>query len=415
MSNRKRIVCFGPGPRFKGGISNFNTSLALALHEQGQHVHVVSWSQQYPFFIPRDFKDSVSKTAPLAEAAVPVHYLLDYNNPFSWWKTVRFIKNLKPDIVIIQWAITIQAFPLSFLAKRLKKAGIEVIFDVHNVVQKENSGLDAWLTKTGLRHASKYITHSELTIEELNALIPNHGISTLALYHPNYDLFTPKLDLDIEAEKRALGLNKHVFLFFGFIRKYKGLHHAIRAFHQLAQQRDDISLLICGESFWNTVDQTKWTTKLKKLIFGSLKKLFLASKSDEKDYRPLEIIQELGLEKEVVLVNTFIPNEAVHRYFQVSDAVVLFYEYATPSGIESLAYNFNKPILATAVDHFKTAIKDGVNGYLAEAENVEDMARVMAQFIEAPVSEANVRAYASRFTWENYARSILGVDLTPIH
>ena len=38
-----RIVCFGPGPQFKGGLANYNTSLAKAFSEfDNSEVHIVS-------------------------------------------------------------------------------------------------------------------------------------------------------------------------------------------------------------------------------------------------------------------------------------------------------------------------------------------------------------------------------------
>ena len=57
----EKIVLFGPGPQFKGGIANYNTSLAKALDALGHDVHIVSWTQQYPAIIPRDFIDRNSK------------------------------------------------------------------------------------------------------------------------------------------------------------------------------------------------------------------------------------------------------------------------------------------------------------------------------------------------------------------
>ena len=58
----KTVVAFGPGPRFKGGIANYNTSLAKALsRKEDVKVHIVSWTQQYPAIIPRDFIDRKSK------------------------------------------------------------------------------------------------------------------------------------------------------------------------------------------------------------------------------------------------------------------------------------------------------------------------------------------------------------------
>ena len=59
----KKIVVFGPGPQFKGGIANYNTSLAKAFdRNEDLEVHIVSWIQQYPAIIPRDFIDRKSKT-----------------------------------------------------------------------------------------------------------------------------------------------------------------------------------------------------------------------------------------------------------------------------------------------------------------------------------------------------------------
>lgn len=419
----KRIVCFGPGPKFKGGISNYNTSLAKAFDRLGvEEVHIVSWTQQYPAIIPREFVDKSSSLDFLEGTRVHVHYMTNYNNPFSWRETYNLIMALEPDIVIFQWAIAIQGIPMGRIARMLRKhEEIEVVFDLHFVVQKEHSSLDKRLTKYGIRNADTYITHAYRTVEELKALFPDRqftvnetgkrsgpgSTTVIKLYHPIYDLFQPDPEFDAAAEKEILGLRKHVFLFFGFIRKYKGLHNAIRAFAHMAKKRDDVSLLICGESFWNTLASRKFSTRLKKAVFGLAKKMFLNQKANEGEYSPLDLIRQLGIEDRVVVKNEFIPNEDVHRYFQVSDAVVLFYEFATPSGVESLSYNFELPILATAVGHFPETIQDGYNGYLAEPENIESMAGVLEKMIKHPIDRKNVKESTQMMSWENYARAIL--------
>ena len=45
--------------------------------------------------------------------------------------------------------------------------------------------------------------------------------------------------------------------------------------------------MVVGERFWNTVDQSKLSTKVKNAAFGTLKKLFLKKADDERDYDPL--------------------------------------------------------------------------------------------------------------------------------
>ena len=423
----RKIITIGPGPQFKGGIANYNTSLAKALDKQEDtEVHLVSWTQQYPAIVPRDFIDRKSKSDQFSGTDVKVHYLLNYNNPLTWQKTVQFIKNLKPDRVVIQWALTIQGIPLRYVARRLQKAGIQVYFDLHNVAQKENSNLDKWLTRRCICFSDTHIIHALKTLDELKELLPgkkfhlvqpgekefrekNHSdeIRVLKLYHPVYDMFSPDPSFDTEAFKTSLGLNKHVFLFFGFIRKYKGLHHVIEAFNLLSQQRDDVSLLIVGELFWKTLDRKKLSTRIKNAVFGLVKKLFLKKEDDEQNYRPIDLIKEYGIEEKVVAITEFVSNEDVHKYFQVSDVLTLFYLDPAPSGVASIAYNFGMPILATGVGHFPEIIKHGYNGYLAEPENPRSMAGIMLESINSPIPSENVFATSIEMSWANYASAIL--------
>jgi glycosyltransferase involved in cell wall biosynthesis len=422
-TKRKTIVCFGPGPMFKGGIANYNTSLAKAFDKlEDVDVHIVSWTQQYPAIIPRDFIDRKSKVDQLEGTGIKVHYITNYNNPASWKATVKLIKNLNPDKVIFQWAIAVQGIPLAYISKKLKKLkSAEVYFDLHFVVQKEGSALDTALTKRGIKHADAYIVHAYKTADELKALYPDkkfeviergakiagNGIKVLKLYHPVYDMFEPDLDFNVVNAKKEMKLNDHVFLFFGFIRKYKGLHNVIEAFSKVVRQRDDVSLLIVGESFWNTLDSRKLSTRIKNATFGVAKKIFLKKQDNERDYNPLALVEELNISDKVFIDNDFVPNEEVHKYFQVSDSIMLFYLTATPSGIESIAYNFNMPMLATSVGHFPETVKDGFNGYLAAPDNIESMAKAMIKSIEKPIDRNNVAATSKDLSWTNYANEIL--------
>jgi len=417
----KKIVIFGPGPQFKGGIANYTTSLAKALDKLGAEVYIVSWTHQYPSIIPRDFIDRSSKKNLLEETNIKVQYITNYNNPFSWNQTVNAIKQIKPNIAIFQWAISVQGLPMGFIADKLKRiCKCEIIFDLHVVAQKEVSAIDKAMLKYALSKPHTFIVHSFKTFEELKKIFPNQkfGITdnrspitdnkfVLKLYHPVYDMFTPDLNFDKEKVKKELGLRKHVFLFFGFIRKYKGLHNVIRSFAKLAKERDDVSLLVVGESFWNTLDTKKLSTKIKKSVFGFIKKLLIRRSDDESNYRPLDLIDELGIRDQVIVVNRYVGNEEVNKYFQVADCNVLFYLVATPSGVESIAYNFKLPSIATRVGHFPETIRHGYNGYLAEPENIESMYNVMKEFLLNPIPREHIDELAKNMSWENYAKAIL--------
>ena len=420
----EKIVCFGAGPMFKGGLANYNTSLAKALDaKEDVEVHIVSWTQQYPSIIPRDFIDRKSKADQLEGTRIKVHYITNYNNPISWRKTVELIKKINPSKMVIQWSIAVQGLPLGRMARLIKrKTNIEVIFDLHFVIQKENSKIDRIFTKYALSKADSFIVHSLKTGKELEMLFPEKKfyyvqkhkkltggseLQIIKLYHPVYNMFAPDPAFDIEKLKKEWGIKKYTFLFFGFIRKYKGLHNAIKAFAKLAEKRDDVTLLIVGESFWQTLDNKKFSTRVKQFVFKVAKSVFIKKDDDEKNYRPLDLIDELGIRDKVFLMNDFVPNEDVHKYFQLSDAILLYYLYATPSGVESIAYNFKLPILATAVGHFPETVKDGYNGYLAEAENIESMADTMEKIITRPIPGENIEESSREMSWSNYAGAIL--------
>jgi len=419
------IVCFGPGPKFKGGIANYNVSLAKAFDSLGHNTQIVSWSQQYPAIIPREFVDKKSKDDLLEGTNIKVKYLCNYNNPISWFQTAKYIKSLKPDFVIFQWAIAIQGLPMGRIINWLNRnTNTETIADLHFVIQKENSKVDQFFTKIGIGGTKNYAVHAKKTFDELKMLYPkqkfiwvnqNQGSTdkktktVIGLYPPVYKLFPIIESFDKELFKHKNNLKKHVFLYFGFIRKYKGLHNLIPAFAKLAQKRDDVSLIICGENFWNTLDNNKLSTKIKKAIFGTLKGFFIKSnKESEENYNPIKLVETLGIQDKVLINNEFVPNEEVHKYFQASDAVILFYEYATPSGVESLTYNFKLPALATKVGHFPETIKDGYNGYLAEPNDIDSMCAVMEKFLENPINTDNVVETAKDMSWENYAKALIG-------
>ena len=201
--NKIKVVIFGSGPKFKGGIANYNTSLAKALDKiPNVDVHLVSWSQPYPTIIPRDFVDKTSKMDFLKGTNVKVKYITNFNNPFSWRETYKYIMKLAPDIAVFQWAISVQGIPLRYIVGKLKKkTNVEIIFDLHFVVQKEESFIDKLLTKFALSKVDTYIAHAYKTAHELEDLFPNQEFfinetgervdhekkAIIKLYHPVYE------------------------------------------------------------------------------------------------------------------------------------------------------------------------------------------------------------------------------------
>jgi len=403
-------------------MANFNISLAKAFAmQEDTETHIVSWSHQYPFFIPRDFFDDKSQTGLLEKYGVTVHYTMNYNRFSTWQKTYETIVELNPDFVVIQWANPIQAFPISYLIRQIKaNTTYRVIADLHFVNRKEYAETVKRLTRYAIVFADAYVVHSYKTACELKELFPTvhfdliEGLDNVAdntdkpilkLYHPIYDMYTPDPAFNVALQKEQLHLRQYVFLFFGFITKYKGLHHAIAAFAELAKTRDDVSLLIVGESSWQAPKDRK-RDRLKRVFSRKLRAQFVSQRENEQNYHPLNMIEQLEISDKVTVINEFVPNEDVHKYFQVSDAIVLFYDTATASGVESIAYNFKLPIVATRVGHFPETVKDGVTGYLANPDDIASMTEAMLNIIEQPIPSENVETASQNMSWESYVNSL---------
>ncbi len=140
-------------------------------------------------------------------------------------------------------------------------------------------------------------------------------------------------------------------LFFGYVRKYKGLDILFDAFKLAIKNEPKLKLLVAGEFYDNPepyVDQ----------------------------------IKKLNIESDVKLFNQFIPNEEVQKYYMASDLVVLPYRSATQSGILNVAYGFNKPVLVTNVGGLSEFVVNEKTGLIVPPESPEEIAKGINKFFE---------------------------------
>ena len=132
-----------------------------------------------------------------------------------------------------------------------------------------------------------------------------------------------------------LNADDKVILFFGFIRKYKGLDLLLEAMADKRIQQEKIKLLVAGEFY-----------------------------EDEKMYQ--NIIQKYQLESTVILHNHFIQDNEVRYYLSACDSIVQPYRDATQSGVTPLAYHFEKPMIVTNVGGLPSMVEQEKSGLICE-------------------------------------------------
>ncbi|MCR4586627.1 MAG: glycosyltransferase [Lachnospiraceae bacterium] len=366
----KKIVVIGPVYPYKGGISHYTGLLVRALGKKYETV-CYSYSMQYPkLLFKREQKDYTNKSF----CAEDTKYEINTANPFNWGKSAGLIRAEKPDLVIISWWHPYFAPCYQGLTAHLK--GIPVAFLCHNVLPHERFPLDSVLTKATLKRAAFAIVHSEGDKEDLNRLLPEMKVCKQV--HPTYNAFKMK-DMPRGEARKILGLDEEspMILFFGYVRKYKGLDILINA---MSESRVRPKLYIVGD-------------------FGK----------DKEEY--LKLIEDKGIRDLVHIEDGYVPDTEVEKFFAAADLCVCPYRSATQSGIVQIAYGFGLPVIVTKVGGLPEVVDDGRTGYVVKPEDPEALiAAIDSYFSENRQAEfaENVRAESRRFSWDRMVETIEG-------
>jgi glycosyltransferase involved in cell wall biosynthesis len=167
-------------------------------------------------------------------------------------------------------------------------------------------------------------------------------------------------------------------LFFGFIRKYKGLSYLLDAMPEILKEFP-VTLLIVGD-FW-----------------------------DDKQ-KHIRQITELNLKSHVKIFDSYISNDEIAKYFSASDVVIAPYVTGSNSGVINLSYAFNKPVIATNVGEFSKLVIDGSTGYLVKPQNSQQIASAIIKFYKNSHGrkfKTGIKKLKKDLSWENLCKSII--------
>ena len=368
-----RIVLVGTSYPMRGGIAHYVALLYRKLVERGHEVKVLSFTRQYPtLFFPGKTQQDHSKEID----SVPSEPVLDSINPISWLKTYRRIRDFGADVVVFKYWMPFFAPSyacVAFLAKIF--GGSRTLFICDNIVPHEHRPGDTLLTRVVLSIVDTFIVQSDVVLADLLRFKPEARYELVA--HPVYESF--KSDLSREEARARLGftVEDKVALFFGYVRRYKGLNILLDAVGLLAE-KEAVKLLVVGEFY-----------------------------ESEKPYT--EQVERLGIRQHVRVVNEYVPNEDVGMYFVSADVVVLPYITATQSGILQIAYNFDRPVIVANVGGLAESVDEGRTGYVIPPGDSKALATALGRLFrdrEQVDFVGNVAAYKQRFSWDGMAEAI---------
>jgi glycosyltransferase involved in cell wall biosynthesis len=369
--SKRKVIIIGPAFPFRGGIANFNNALAQEYYDRGDEVILYSFTLQYPGFL---FPGTTQYESGEAPKNLKIKTLINSVNPFNWINVARKINAENPDYVIIRYWLPFMAPCLGTIARLLNKK-IKILAITDNVIPHEKRIGDTLLTRYFVKSCDAFLSLSASVLDDLSKF--TNTTYKKFIPHPIYNVFGDKIPKAKALENLGLNSEDKHLLFFGFVRKYKGLDLMLKAMGDSRIKAMGIKLIIAGE-FYD--DKTEYT----------------------------DLISDLGIAKNIIMKSDFIPANKVKDYFCAADMITQTYRTATQSGVTQIAYSFDRPMLVTDVGGLAEIVPHNKVGYVT-SQNPTEIADAIIDFYTNNKEEEfsdNTSLEKKRFSWKFFIEAL---------
>jgi glycosyltransferase involved in cell wall biosynthesis len=369
----KKIIVLSPAYPLRGGIAAFNERMALEIQKQGHDVQIYTYSLQYPSFL---FPGKTQLSPDPAPANLRIKVCVNSINPLNWIKIGNEIKNLRPDILIIRFWLPFMGPCLGTIGRIVaRNKYTKIIGFLDNIIPHDHRPGDKAFTKYFVKPCQRFIAMSKSVVEDLKQFT-NKPCDLIP--HPVYNHYGIITDKTESLNHLKLYINKKYILFFGLVRKYKGLDLLLEAMADKRIQKLGIELIVAGEFY-----------------------------GDEAAYQ--DQMKQLNIEQKVHLFNEYIPDDQVRFYFGASDLLVQPYRTATQSGISQMAYHFLKPMVVTNVGGLPDLVPDQIAGYVTPVDST-DIANAIVDYFENNRENffvENLKKEKLKYSWERIVEGVV--------
>jgi glycosyltransferase involved in cell wall biosynthesis len=371
----KKVIIIGPAWPLRGGLATFDQRLAKEFIDHGTSCSIYSFSLQYPNFL---FPGTTQYSSDPAPENLVIQTAINSINPLNWIKVGNRIQKIKPDLIVVRYWLPLMGPALGTILRRVKKnRHTKIIAITDNIIPHEKRPGDHAFTRYFLNSCDAFITMSEKVMDDLKKYQPSKPAQQVL--HPLYDNFGAIVPKTVARAHFGFDADKKIILFFGFIRKYKGLDLLLKAMKIIRDKYgagQSPKLLVAGEFY-----------------------------EDAKPYT--ELIASLGIEDVLILRTTFIADSEVKYYLCAADVVVQPYRSATQSGVTPLAYHFEKPMVVTNVGSLPALVPDHKVGLVAEPDPIS-IAACIERYFELGENYfiPHLRAEKEKYSWNRMVECI---------
>lgn len=286
------------------------------------------------------------------------------------------------DLTIIHLFSADSVSLLLLLIPKLFFLNIAVI--VHDVTSFANND-NKWVQLLIYKYLANYIiVHNQYSYDAFasQALFSKHNLAKKMhiIKHGGYlDYIKKPIDKTLARKQLSLAKDEQYLLFFGQIKKVKGLDILLKA---LVKTPTNIKLIIAGKPW----------------------------KDDFLSYQ--QQIDALGLSDRVILDIGFIEDEKRALYFYAADANVLPYRIIFQSGVLLMAMSYGLPVIASNLPANAEIITHEKNGLLFTTENSDDLATCITRFFtnanfSKTLSSSALDTITNDYNWTTIAEQYL--------
>jgi len=287
-----------------------------------------------------------------------------------FWQVLRSHRNIV-HFQIVELPVVDLAVMLCF-----RMVGKKIVFTPHDTDHNKDFFLNAIILKLMYRLSNRIIVHKAVNADALES---GYGISRkkiLVTRHGGYKYFLDP-NLGKRQSRRHLELpdDVRIVLFFGTIKRGKGIEVLLPAVRSLSDRIPNIYLLIAGKP--------------------------VGAMTEEKLMSDISLN---GLDQTAHLRCEFIDDTQVEYYYKAADIVVLPYTHLSESGVVKYAQSCGCVVVCSDKKEFQDTVQDGVTGAFFRTGDPDDMARVMEKVLTTydldTIGQASKNIIEKSYGWE---------------
>lgn len=374
MQSARHIVIIGPAHPLRGGLASYDERLAREFNKQGCQTTIYTFSYQYPGFL---FPGTTQFSSEPKPEDIDIKVRINSVKPVNWISVGNELKKRRPDIIVVRYWLPFMGPCLGTILRRVRKNHhTKIVCIADNIRPHEKRPGDTVFTNYFTKPIDAFITMSEKVLSQLKEMLPTKPARYVR--HPLYDNFGNIISTEEARDFLKINRRDRVILFFGFIRKYKGLDILLNAIKILGRnpKNQDLKLLIAGEFY-----------------------------EDSKNYEAL--LNDPEIKPHLIEHAKFIADSEVKYYLCAADCTAQPYRSATQSGVIPLSYHFEVPMIVTRVGGLPAMVADGISGLIA-APDPEDIATKIEQFYTLGKEHflPGIREEKKKYSWEKMVQAI---------